>query len=554
MIVPTVIVGGERPIHGAFRLFNRGFTATTNGYGWIAGRVVRIAGVMLGVYVLIVAGGGYIFAHAPSGFIPQQDRGYLIVVVQLPPGASLARTDAVVRRAADIALSTPGIGHAINFVGFSGATFTNAPNAAALFLVLDPFDKRAGNPSQSAGALQRTLFGKFASLQEGLVLVVQPPAVQGIGNGGGFRMMIEDRAGAGPAAVQNVTYAMMGKAARTPGLVQVYSLFENQTPQVYLEIDRVKAELLGINLPDVFNTLQTYIGSSYVNDFNLFGRTFRVQAQAASGFRLDPQDVLKLRVRTANGTTAPLGSFTTVRDIAGPYRMPRYNIYPAAELDGQAAPGFSQGQAIAIMEKLARETLPEGFNFEWTDLAFQQIRAGNTAAFAFGLGVVFVFLVLAAQFESLTLPLAVVLIVPMCLISAIIGVLLRGQDNNILTQVGFVVLIALAAKNAILIVEFARQLEDEGRDRFAAAVEAAHLRFRPILMTSLAFIFGVVPLVWSVGAGSELRQTLGTTVFAGMIGVTIFGLIFTPVFYVLSRRLAREGRKPTPTQSPQPAE
>jgi hydrophobe/amphiphile efflux-1 (HAE1) family protein len=544
----------ERPIHGAFRLFNRGFTATTKGYGWIAGRVVRIAGVMLGVYVLIVAGGGYIFAHAPSGFIPQQDRGYLIVVVQLPPGASLARTDAVVRRAADIALSTPGIAHSINFVGFSGATFTNAPNAAALFLVLDPFDKRAGNPSQSAGALQRTLFGKFASLQEGLVLVVQPPAVQGIGNGGGFRMMIEDRAGAGPAVVQNVTYAMMGKAARTPGLVQVYSLFENQTPQVYLEIDRVKAELLGINMPDVFNTLQTYIGSSYVNDFNLFGRTFRVQAQAASGFRLDPQDVLKLRVRTVNGTTAPLGSFTTVRDIAGPYRMPRYNIYPAAELDGQAAPGFSQGQAIAIMEKLAKETLPEGFNFEWTDLAFQQIRAGNTAAFAFGLGVVFVFLVLAAQFESLTLPLAVVLIVPMCLISAIVGVLLRGQDNNILTQVGFVVLIALAAKNAILIVEFARQLEDEGRDRFAAAVEAAHLRFRPILMTSLAFVFGVVPLVWSVGAGSELRQTLGTTVFAGMIGVTVFGLIFTPVFYVLSRRLARDGRKPVPAQSPQPVE
>jgi multidrug efflux pump subunit AcrB len=347
---------------------------------------------------------------------------------------------------------------------------------------------------------------------------------------------------------------MMGKAAKTPGLVQVFSLFENQTPQVYLEIDREKAELLGINLPDVFNTLQTYIGSSYVNDFNLFGRTFRVQAQAASPYRLDPQDVLNLRVRTTSGTTAPLGSFTTVRDIAGPYRMPRYNIYPAAELDGQAAPGFSQGQAIAIMEKLAKETLPEGFRFEWTTLAFQQIRAGNTAAFAFGLGVVFVFLVLAAQFESLTLPLAVVLIVPMCLVSAIIGVLLRGQDNNILTQVGFVVLIALAAKNAILIVEFARQLEDEGRNRAAAAVEAAHLRFRPILMTSLAFIFGVVPLVWSAGAGSELRQTLGTTVFSGMIGVTVFGLIFTPVFYVLSRRLARDGHKPAPAQSPQPAE
>jgi hydrophobe/amphiphile efflux-1 (HAE1) family protein len=544
----------ERPIHGAFRLFNRGFTAATNGYGWLAGRVVRIAGVMLGVYVLIIAGGGYIFSHAPSGFIPQQDRGYLIGVIQLPPGASLSRTDAVVRRVSDIALATPGVGHAIEVVGFSGATFTNAPNAAAIFLVLEPFAKRAGDPRRSADAIQRTLFGKFMQIQEGLALVVQPPAVQGIGNAGGFRMMIEDRSDAGPAALQRAAYAMMGKAAQTPGLVQVFTLFENQTPQVYLEIDRVKAELLGINLPDVFNTLQTYIGSSYVNDFNLFGRTFRVQAQAASPYRLDPQDVLNLRVRTIGGTTAPLGSFTTVRDIAGPYRMPRYNIYPAAEIDGQAAPGFSQGQAIALMEKLAKETLPEGFRFEWTTLAFQQIRAGNTAAFAFGLGVVFVFLVLAAQFESLTLPLAVVLIVPMCLVSAIIGVLLRGQDNNILTQVGFVVLIALAAKNAILIVEFARQLEDQGRDRFAAAVEAAHLRFRPILMTSLAFIFGVVPLVWSVGAGSELRQTLGTTVFSGMIGVTFFGLIFTPVFYVLCRRLARDGRKPAPAPSAQPAQ
>jgi multidrug efflux pump subunit AcrB len=455
----------------------------------------------------------------------------------------------------DIALKTPGVNHVINIVGFSGATFTNAPNAAAMFIVLDSFDKRAGNPSLSADAIQRTLFGKFAPIQEGLVLVVQPPAVQGIGNAGGFRMMVEDRAGKGPAALQNAAYAMMGKAAQTPGLVQVFTLFENQTPQVYLEIDRTRVELLGINVPDVFNTLQTYIGSLYVNDFNLFGRTFRVQAQAASPYRLDPQDVLNLRVRNSAGNTVPLGSFTTVRDIAGPFRVPRYNIYPAAELDGQAAPGYSQGQAIEIMEGLAKQVLPEGFKFEWTTLAFQEIRAGSTAAFAFGLGVVFVFLVLAAQFESLTLPLAVVLIVPMCLVSAIIGVLLRGQDNNILTQVGFVVLIALAAKNAILIVEFARQLEDQGRDRFAAAVEAAHLRFRPILMTSLAFIFGVVPLVWAVGAGSELRQTLGTTVFSGMIGVTLFGLIFTPVFYVLCRRLAlRGGRRPQASASTQAAE
>src|SRR5215813_6249464 len=331
---------------------------------------------------------------------------------------------------------------------------------------------------------------------------------------------------------------MMGRAAQTPGLSQVFSLFETATPQLYLDIDRNKAQLLGVNVSDVFAALQVYLGSAYVNDFNLFGRTFRVQAQADSQYRLEPKDVLQLRVRNSAGETVPLGSFTTVRDISGPYRVPRYNIYPAAELDGNAAPGYSQGQGIEIMQKLAAETLPPGFSYEWTTLAFQQIRAGDTAMFAFVLGVVFVFLVLAAQYESLTLPLAVILIVPMCLVAAILGVIIRGQDNNILTQVGFIVLIALAAKNAILIVEFARQLEDQGRDRFAAPAEAARLRLRPILMTSLAFIFGVVPLVWATGAGAELRQTLGTTVFAGMIGVTLFGLIFTPVFYVISRWVA----------------
>ena len=306
---------------------------------------------------------------------------------------------------------------------------------------------------------------------------------------------------------------MMGRAAQTPGLSQVFSLFESSTPQLYLDIDRTKVQLLGVNMSDVFGALQTYLGSTYVNDFNLLGRVFRVTAQADAAYRLDPKDVLKIRVRNASGDTVPLGSFTTVRDVSGPYRVPRYNLYPAAELDGAPAPGFSQGQAIQIMEKLAAETLPPGFSFEWTTLAYQQQKAGNTAVFAFILAVVFVFLVLAAQFESLTLPLAVILIVPMCLIASITGVILRGIDNNILTQVGFIVLIGLAAKNAILIVEFARQLEDQGRDRWAAAAEAARLRLRPILMTSLAFIFGVVPLVWAIGAGAELRQTLGTAVF-----------------------------------------
>jgi hydrophobe/amphiphile efflux-1 (HAE1) family protein len=532
----------DRFLRGFFRLFNVGFEKFADGYGYLAARVVRISGLMLLVYAGILAFGMNEFRKTPVGFIPQVDGGYLIAVVQLPPGSSLARTDAINRRVVDIALKTPGVAAAVNIVGFSGATFTNAPNSGAIFLVLKPFAERAGNAGLSAVAIQRQLFGKLASITDALVVVVVPPPVRGIGNAGGFRMMIEDRGGLGPLALQQAAFAMMGAAARTPGLQQVFTLFETATPQLYLDIDRTKAQLLGINVQDVFSALQIYLGSSYVNDFNLFGRTFRVIAQADSDFRNDPRDVLKIRVRNSNGDTVPLGSFTTLRDVSGPYRVPRYNLYPSAELDGSAAPGYSQGQAIQLMEKLAAQTLPDGFSFEWTTLAFQQLRAGNTAIFAFVLAVVFVFLVLAAQFESLTLPLSVILIVPMCLVASIVGVVLRGQDNNILTQVGFVVLIGLAAKNAILIVEFAKQIEDRGRDRFAAAVEAARLRFRPILMTSLAFIFGVMPLVWATGAGAELRQTLGTAVFSGMIGVTAFGLIFTPIFYVICRWFALRGR------------
>jgi multidrug efflux pump subunit AcrB len=368
-------------------------------------------------------------------------------------------------------------------------------------------------------------------------------------------MMVQDRGGNGAAALQGAVGAMMARANQTPGLKQVFSLFENSTPQLYLDIDRVKAQMLGVNVSDVFTALQTYLGSSYVNDFNLLGRTFRVTAQADSAFRLERGDVLKLRVRNSSGDAVPIGSFTTISDISGPSRVPRYNLYPAAELDGAAAPGYSQGQAIDLMQKLAAETLPRGFSYEWTELAFQQVRAGNTALFAFALGVAFVFLVLAAQFESLTLPLAIILIVPMSLIASITGVVWRGMDNNILTQVGFIVLIGLAAKNAILIVEFAAQLEEAGRDRFAAATEAARLRMRPILMTSLAFILGVVPLVWAVGAGAELRQALGTAVFSGMIGVTFFGLVFTPVFYVTCRWLAGiASRRRQAALSAQPAE
>jgi hydrophobe/amphiphile efflux-1 (HAE1) family protein len=545
-----------RPVHKSFGLFNLGFETLSNGYGRFTARMVRVAMLVLAVYGGVIAFGLNEFRKAPAGFIPQLDAGYLIVVTQLPSGASLARTDAVNRQIVDIALGVPGVVHAVNFAGFSGATFTNAPNSGAIFLPLEPFETRARDPGKSAAAIQGTLFQRFASIQEALVVVVMPPPVRGIGTSGGFRMMVEDRAGAGPQALQGAIYAMMGRAAQTPGLSQVFSLFESSTPQLYLDIDRTKVQMLGVAMSDVFGALQTYLGSTYVNDFNLLGRVFRVTAQADAAYRLDPKDVLKIRVRNSAGDTVPLGSFTTVRDVSGPYRVPRYNLYPAAELDGAPAPGFSQGQAIQLMEKLAAETLPPGFSFEWTTLAYQQLHAGNTAVFAFLLAVVFVFLVLAAQYESLTLPLAVILIVPMCLIASITGIILRGMDNNILTQVGFIVLIGLAAKNAILIVEFARQLEDQGRDRWAAAAEAARLRLRPILMTSLAFIFGVMPLVWAIGAGAELRQALGTAVFSGMIGVTVFGLIFTPAFYVLCRWLAGafSSSQATPLETAQPVE
>jgi hydrophobe/amphiphile efflux-1 (HAE1) family protein len=541
----------ERPIHRFFGAFNSTFNGVASGVTWLASRTVRRAAIMSVIYLAVLAFGLNQFRKTPLGFIPQVDAGYMIVVIQLPPGASLSRTDAVQQHALDIALGVPGVAHGVNVVGFSGATFTNAPNSGAIFLTLKPFTERARDAHQSAPAIQAELNRRLSKIQEGFLVAVLPPPVRGISNAGGFRMIIEDRAGRGPAALQTAAADMMARATHTSGITTVFTLFETSTPQVYLDIDRTKAQLLGVNVQDVFNALQVYIGSAYVNDFNLFGRTFRVTAQALDQDRRDVADVLKIRVRNANGDTVPLGSFTTVRDISGPFRVPHYNLYPAAEMDGAAAPGYSQGQGIAIMDKLAAESLPDGFATEWTSLAFQQIRAGNTAMFAFVLAVVFVFLVLAAQYESLTLPLAVILIVPMCLVAAITGVILRGQDNNILTQVGFVVLIGLAAKNAILIVEFARQLEDMGRNRWDAAVEATRLRLRPILMTSFAFILGVTPLVWAIGAGAELRQALGTAVFFGMIGVTAFGLIFTPVFYVIAQWIAslgpRRGKKRQPT-------
>jgi HAE1 family hydrophobic/amphiphilic exporter-1 len=387
------------------------------------------------------------------------------------------------------------------------------------------------------------------ALREAFVLVIPPPSVPGIGTGGGFKLYIQDRAGRGPRALEQAVGGVLGPANQAPGLVQVFTLFNTSTPQVYADIDRTKAEMLGVPITRFFDSLSTYMGSSYINDFNILGQTYRVTAQADNPFRLSVRDVQNLRTRSTAGDMVPLGAVATFREITGPYRVPRYNLFPAAEVQGATQPGFSTGQAIGAMERILAN-LPAGFGFEWTEIALQEKAAGSTAATAFSLAVVFVFLLLAAQYESVLLPLAVILIVPMCLLAAISGILLRGMDNNILTQIGFVVLIGLAAKNAILIVEFARQAEEQGMDRQDAVVQAARTRLRPILMTSFAFILGVVPLVIATGAGAEMRQALGTAVFFGMLGVTVFGLLFTPVFYLLVRWMGTRKRVMPAVSSP----
>jgi multidrug efflux pump len=523
-----------RPLNAFFAGFNALFEKLSSGYAGLTRRVLRISALMLVVYACLIGLTYFQFGRTPSGFIPPLDRAYFIVAISLPPGATLERTDQVVRKATDLLLSRPGVDHAVAFAGFDGATFTNAPNAGVIFLPLKPFDERVKAGLVTANILN-DLRGQMQALREAFVLVIPPPSVPGIGTGGGFKLYVQDRAGRGPRALEQAVGSIVGPANRTPGLVQVFTLFNTLTPQIYADIDRTKAEMLGVPITRFFDTLSTYMGSSFVNDFNILGRTYRVTAQADNPFRLSVRDVENLRTRSTSGDMVPLGAVATFQQITGPYRVPRYNLFPAAEVQGATLPGFSTGQAIAAMENLLATNLPSGFGFEWTEIALQEKIAGNTATVAFSLAVVFVFLLLAAQYESVLLPLAVILIVPMCLLAAISGVLLRGMDNNILTQIGFVVLIGLAAKNAILIVEFARQAEEQGADRAAAAVQAARTRLRPILMTSLAFILGVVPLVLATGAGAEMRQALGTAVFFGMLGVTLFGLLFTPVFYVLIR-------------------
>src|SRR5262245_13263734 len=522
------------PITTFFRLFNRGFEWLSNFYGHATARLIRLATVILVIYGGLLFLTGWRLTETPTGLIPQLDRSYFIAAMQLPAGATLERADKLVREASEMIMNTPGVAHAVAFVGFDGATFTNAPNTGVIFVPLKPFDERRDLPKDKILAELRA---KMATLREAFVFVREPPSVPGIGPGGGLKGYVQDRAARGLPALEGATWALAGAAGQTPGLTQAFTLFNTRTPQIWAEIDRTKAEQLGVPIGRVFETLSVYMGSAYVNDFNILGRTYRVTAQADNPYRLTLRDVENLKTRSAGGEMVPIGSVATFADTTGPWRVARYNLYPAAEVQVALTRGFSSGQGIAAIENLSSKVLPSGFGFEWTEIALQEKLAGDTAAIAFGLAVVFVFLLLAALYESWLLPLAVILIVPMCILAAMIGVNIRGLDRNILVDIGLIVLIGLAAKNAILIVEFAKQAESAGMDRFEAAAHAARTRMRPILMTSLAFIFGVLPLTIAVGAGAEMRQSLGIAVFAGMIGVTLFGLLFTPTFYVFVRAL-----------------
>jgi hydrophobe/amphiphile efflux-1 (HAE1) family protein len=525
------------PIRWFFTGFNRGFDWISRNYGGLTARLMRIGLVLVVVYAGLLFTTYSRLMSTPTGLIPQLDRGYFIAVFQLPPGSTLDRTDEVIRKASDIIQSRPGVIDSVSFVGLDGATFTNAPNTGVIFVRLVDFPERKKAGLTKEGIL-RDLQTQMFSLREAFGFVLEPPSVPGIGTGGGLKGYVQDRAGRGLPALEGATWTVAGSAAHVPGIVQPFTLFNTRTPEIYADIDRTKAEQLGVPIGRVFDTLSIYMGSSFVNDFNILGRTYRVTAQADNPYRLELRDVANLKTRNVTGEMVPIGSVATFSNQTGAYRVPRYNLYPAAEVQVGLARGFSSGQGIAAIEQISQTRLPSGFGFEWTEIALQEKLAGHTAILAFGLAVVFVFLLLAALYESWLLPLAVVLIVPMCILAAMIGVNMAGLDRNILVEIGLVVLVGLAAKNAILIVEFAKQSEDHGKDRFAAAVEAARTRLRPIIMTSLAFILGVVPLVFATGAGAEMRQSLGTAVFAGMVGVTGFGLIFTPVFYVLVRGIA----------------
>jgi len=484
------------------------------------------------VFVGLLASTVWVVQKVPTGFIPQTDQGYAIVVVQLPDGASLERTDEVMRKASQIAIETPGVANAVAFAGFSGATFTTASNQGVIFTPFNSFDDRLKS-GLSAQKIVGNLFGRMQGLREAFIIAIAPPSVRGVGNGGGFKLQLKENEGSDMSRVLGSAYAIMGAATQSKDVMGVFTTFSAGSPQVYLEIDRVKAQILNVPIGAIFETLAINLGSSFVNDFNSFGRQFQVRAQADQKFRLDKADIAALRVRSATGALVPLGTIMDIRDSAGPSLVQRYNQRVSVPIQGSAAPGVSTGQALIAMEKLAESILPLGVDYEWTELAYQERNQGNTAIYIFVFSILFAFLFLAALYESWTLPFAIILIVPLSVFAALLGVMARGMDNNILTQVGLIVLVGLAAKNAILIVEFAKQAQDErGLSAVDAALEASRLRLRPILMTAFAFILGVVPLMISTGPGAEMRQALGTAVFSGMLGVTILGLFFTPVFYV----------------------
>jgi len=523
-----------------FKLFNRLFERFGEGYAWLVTRLIRVSSIVLVVYVALNGLNFFAFQVVPTGFIPQQDMGYLIVYAQLPDAASLERTKAVIKEASAIILDTPRVKHVNAYAGFSVLTGANQSNAGTLFTRLSSPEERLDHPEQKAEVLVGELQKRLSKLDNAFVAVFAPPPVRGLSTVGGFKLQIQDRSNQGPAELARVTNEIISKGGTLPGMAKLFTTFRAGVPQLFVDIDRNLAKSMQVPLENVFGTLQIYLGSLYVNDLNLFGRTYQVTAQAEPEFRSTPEDITALKTRNLAGDMVPLDTLAKVRPITGPDNIPHYNIYPSAEINGITLPGISSGQAIKTMEDLLKKELPITMGYEWTELSLQQILAGNTALLVFPLSVIFVFLTLSAQYESWSLPFAIILIVPMCLLSSMTGIWLSGMDNNIFTQVGFIVLVGLASKNAILIVEFAKRLQERGLSKTNAAIEAARLRLRPILMTSLAFIMGVFPLVTSTGAGSEVRRILGTAVFSGMLGVTLFGLILTPVFYIFVQRFTRK--------------
>ena len=536
-----------------FRLFNRALNAVTHGYSSALDRVVRRYPLAIGVYLILLAVTYFAFRSVPTGFIPQLDTGYLLVNLQMPDAAILDRTDAVMRRLADSAAKIAGVRDVLNITGLSILNRTNQTNAGTLFILLKDFDERASQDDQSAGAIAHQLRVQFSQVEEGLAMVLPPPSVRGLSNAGGFKLQVEDRTGlASPQLLQSQIDRLCAAARKMPGMQNVFSTFRANVPQLFANVDRARVKTQNVAVTDVFDALQIYLGSLYVNDFNFLGRTFRVFAQADAPFRATVASVSQLKTRNRAGEMVPLGSVMDLKDIVGPDRINRYNLYQSAEINGSGAPGISTGQAMSMMEDAAKKTLAAGFDIDWTELAYQEKLAGSTALLIFPMCILFVWLTHSAEYESFALSTAIILIVPMCLLAGIAGVALRGLDNNIFTQIGFVVLAGLSAKNAVLIIEFAKQQQEKGMPSDKAAVEAAHLRLRPILMTSFAFILGVLPLVWATGAGSEMRQALGTVVFFGMIGVTAFGLFLTPVFFRTIRRLTGEPKEVTNPHEPPP--